>query len=312
MQSAVKADLIPTNPADKVDRPRSPKHVANFYDSKMLKTLFEKLQGDRFEYIYKITALYGLRRSEMMGLKWKNIDFNKNMLTLSHAMVQTRINGKSIIIQKERLKNQSSLRSLPLLPIVREMLVEEKKKQEENRKNFGKFYATKDEELVCVDELGSKIKPDTVSSHFKWFLKNNKMPVITFHELRHSCASLLLAMGISMKEIQAWLGHSTYQTTANIYSHLDASSKYNAATALVGMFGTNQDIKQQQEIKNEAADESEEEFENELTDIAEKIGQESYDFEEEVEDIDDEIAELERQLELKKLARLKKKSESEM
>lgn len=237
LQTAVKADLIPNNPADKIDRPRSPKHIAKFYNSKQLKTLFEKTKESRFDYIYKITALYGLRRSEMMGLRWQSIDFENNVLTLNHTVVQTRIHGKSVIVKKDSMKNQSSLRSLPLLPIVKKILLEEKAKQEKNKEQFGSLYSKKDLEYVCVDELGVLIRPDTVSGHFKLILKKNKLPTINFHELRHSCASLLLECGVGMKDIQEWLGHSTYTTTADIYSHLNYTSKLNIAGVLSDVFG---------------------------------------------------------------------------
>lgn len=335
LQSAVKADLIPSNPADKIERPKSPKHTAKFYDNRMLKELFDKIKGDRFEYIYKITALYGLRRSEMLGLKWKNIDFDKNMILISHAMVQTRINGKSVIIEKDRMKNQSSLRSLPLMPIVKDILLREKEKQEENKKNYGNLYNKQYEDLVCVDELGVRLKPDTVSGHFKRLLHNYRMPIINFHELRHSCASSLLAMGVPMKEIQAWLGHSTYETTANIYSHLDGTAKYNTASALVGMFGSQEDKYKQEEIKQDAVREQKirdmerdnqlsqamneywqnypekapEGWENPIKDDQKEPENQVL---EQIEDEDEEIAELERILAEKKLAKLKRKKDFEM
>ena len=199
--------------------------------------MFEKTKESRFDYIYKITTLYGLRRNEMMGLRWQSIDFENNVLTLNHTVVQTRIHGKSVIVKKDSMKNQSSLRSLPLLPIVKKILLEEKAKQEKNKEQFGSLYSKKDLEYVCVDELGVLIRPDTVSGHFKLILKKNKLPTINFHELRHSCASLLLECGVGMKDIQEWLGHSTYTTTADIYSHLNYTSKLNIAGVLSDVFG---------------------------------------------------------------------------
>lgn len=131
LQSALKAGLIDYNPADRIDRPKSPKTVAKYYDVEQLETLFKCLEGDRLAYIYEITAYYGLRRSEMVGLKWENVDFKNNIINLKHSVVQTRLNGKSIIVKKDRMKNQSSLRSLPLLPVVKEILLEQKKIQED-------------------------------------------------------------------------------------------------------------------------------------------------------------------------------------
>ncbi len=236
LQTAVKANLIAYNPADRIDRPRSPKHIARFYTKDELDALFEALIGDDYAHIYKLTAYYGLRRSEVMGLKWENIDFNKNTITLKHAVIQTRVNGKSIIVAKDILKNTSSLRTLPLLPEVKNILLDLKEKQEKNRKLYGSQYTKQYEKYVLVDDLGYRLNPETVSSHFRLVLKNNKLKKITFHELRHSCASLLLAQGVSMKEIQEWLGHSSYNTTANIYSHLDDKSKINVANVISKTF----------------------------------------------------------------------------
>jgi len=247
LQNALKAGLIEFNPADRIDRPRSPKHTAQFYTKAQLDKLFAVLKDDRFGYIYKITAFYGLRRSEMCGLLWKNIDFENNVVVLNHTVVQTRLNGKSIIIKKDRMKNQSSLRSLPLLPEVKELLLEQQAKQNHNKEMYGNSYETKYADYLCVDDLGYLMNPDTVSAHFKLVLKQNNLPRIKFHELRHSCASILLEYGVGMKEIQEWLGHSTYNTTADIYSHLNYSSKLNVANIIGDAFDENGKKKREEE-----------------------------------------------------------------
>jgi len=87
-----------------------------------------------------------------------------------------------------------------------------------------------------VDVLGTLIKPDYISQHFPLLLKKHGLRKIRFHDLRHSCASLLYANGVSLKEIQEWLGHSDISTTSNIYTHLDYSSKIAAANAILGSF----------------------------------------------------------------------------
>ena len=85
---------------------------------------------------------------------------------------------------------------------------------------------------VCVNTDGSILKPDYVSHKFNQILKNNNLRPIRFHDLRHSCASLLLSNKVSMKDIQIWLGHSSYNTTANIYTHVDIESKQNSALVI--------------------------------------------------------------------------------
>ena len=132
------------------------------------------MEDDEYAYIYKMTAYYGLRRSEMMGIKWSNIDFKNNMIILRHSVVQTRINGKSVIVAKDNMKNNASLRSLPLLPNVKKLLLELKEKQEQNKKLYKDSYVYKYEDYICVDDLGYRRNPETVSSHFRLVLEKKQ------------------------------------------------------------------------------------------------------------------------------------------
>ena len=90
-------------------------------------------------------------------------------------------------------------------------------------------------DFVCVDAMGTLLNPDFVSQKFQQLLVKYDLRPIRFHDLRHSCASLLFAQGVPLKEIQAWLGHSTIGTTANIYTHLDENSKINSANAIISI-----------------------------------------------------------------------------
>ena len=92
-------------------------------------------------------------------------------------------------------------------------------------------------QYVCVNEIGDLIKPHYVTESFPKLLKAKGMRQIRYHDLRHSCASLLLANGVPMKQIQEWLGHSDFSTTANIYAHLDYSSKLTSADAMLNGLG---------------------------------------------------------------------------
>lgn len=85
--------------------------------------------------------------------------------------------------------------------------------------------------------MGNLIRPDTLTTHFKAFLKRHNLPVIRLHELRHTCASILIVCGVSMKAVQEWLGHSTFNTTADIYSHLNYSSKLGIEDTFSSVFG---------------------------------------------------------------------------
>lgn len=237
LEIAYRTDLIPVNPAAKVQKPKSPKYEAKYYDLKQLRELFECLKGDKYELMYKMTAFYGLRRSELCGMKWNSIDFDNNTITLNSSVVQTSVNGKLLLIQKDIMKNASSKRTMPLIPEIKEALLKLKEQQEKNKAYFKNGYNQQYLDYVWVDDIGKLINPNTVTCHFKSFLAQHGLPRIRFHELRHSCASLLIACGISLKEIQEWLGHSAISTTADIYSHLNYSSKLNVANTLTNVFG---------------------------------------------------------------------------
>ena len=105
------------------------------------------------------------------------------------------------------------------------------------RSNCGRSYNREYIEYVCVNEIGDLIKPHSVTENFRRFLADNSLRQIRFHDLRHSCASLLLANGVPMKQIQDWLGHSDFATTANIYAHLDYTSKISSADAMLSGLG---------------------------------------------------------------------------
>lgn len=187
--------------------------------------------------MYKMTAFYGLRRSELCGMKWSSIDFENNKLTLNSSIVQASLNSKTVIVKKDVMKNAASKRTMPLIPEIKEALLKLKAEQDKNKAYFSKYYNQEYLDYVWVDEIGMIVNPNTLTNHFQKFLEQHGLPKIRFHELRHSCASLLLACGVSMKEIQEWLGHSAISTTADIYSHLNYSSKLNVANTLTNAFG---------------------------------------------------------------------------
>ena len=133
---------------------------------------------------------------------------------------------------EDKLKNKSSFRAFPLIPKIEDILLKVKEKQEVNKKLFNNGYCKEYLDYVFVNELGKLIRPSYITEHFALLLKKHNLRKIRFHDLRHSCASLLLANGTPMKAIQEWLGHSTFSTTADIYSHLDFSSKINSANTI--------------------------------------------------------------------------------
>ena len=237
LKHAVKLDLIPTNPADKVDRPKKDRFIGSFYDAEEVNKLFEVSKGTKLEFPILFGAFYGLRRSEALGLKWDAIDFENDSITIRHTVTSVTLDGKVQLVAADTTKTKSSLRTLPLVPFVKERLLVLKKEQENNRRLCGRSYHKQFAGYVCINEMGDIIKPHYVTEQFPKLLDANGLRRIRFHDLRHSCASLMLANGVPMKQIQDWLGHSDFSTTANIYAHLDYSTKLSSADAMLSGLG---------------------------------------------------------------------------
>ena len=232
LKYAVKMDLIPYNPADKVERPKKQKYIADYYRLEELEQLFEATKDHPYSLLIQITAFYGLRRSEALGLRWDAIDFERNTITIRHIVTNAKIDGKCEIVCADRAKTKSSLRSLPLVANIREKLLALKEQQKENKRICGNCYNREYDGYVFVDAMGNIFNPRNLSSNFSKLLEMKGLRHIRFHDLRHSCASLLLANDMPMKQIQEWLGHSDISTTANIYSHLDYKSKLTSANVM--------------------------------------------------------------------------------
>ena len=124
------------------------------------------------------------------------------------------------------------MRTLPLIPAFKELLQHKQTQQNEFQRMCGKSYNKDYLGYICVDEMGRLLSPHYLTEAFAMLLKKHGLRKIRYHDLRHSCASLLLANGVPMKQIQEWLGHSDFSTTANVYAHLECNSKRLSAAAM--------------------------------------------------------------------------------
>ena len=242
LKYAVKTDLIDVNPADKVERPRKDRFTASFYDGNEVNRLFQAARGTPLELPVMLAAFYGLRRSEVVGRKWDAIDFENKTIAIRHTVTACAEKGRRIEVAADTTKTASSRRTLPLVPAFQTKLAALKEQQEKNRILCGRSYCTDSLGYVLVDAMGNRLKLSYISTAFPALLKRNGLRPIRFHDLRHSCASLLLKNGVPMKQIQEWLGHSDFSTTANIYAHLDAGSKLTSAQAMEKGLGMSSEV----------------------------------------------------------------------
>jgi len=185
LQYAFQIGMIRSNPADRVERPRKEKFKSEIYSGEELEQLFKAIQGDPSEFGVIMAAFYGLRRSEVVGLKWDAIDFENKKISIQHTVVTAKVNGTLTEIARDKTKTKSSCRTLPLIPACEQMLNKMKKEQEQNRKVCGKSYCTDYLDYIYVDPMGKRIRPDFLSQHFPDFLVAHQMKRIRFHDLRH-------------------------------------------------------------------------------------------------------------------------------
>ena len=232
LKYAVKTDMLVQNVADKVDRPKKNSFQPVFLSAEEMQKMFEALRGTKLELPVLVAAFYGFRRGEVLGLKWDAIDFERGTISVIRTVTTITLDGKQTEIEQQSAKTKSSLRTLPLIGSLREYFLQVKEAQELNKQVCGNCYNHEYDGFVFVDELGERMRANYLTSAFPKFLESHGLRRMRFHDLRHSCASLLLANGVPLKHIQEWLGHSDFTTTANIYAHLDYKSKITSAQAM--------------------------------------------------------------------------------
>ena len=215
LNHAVRLGLIAFNPSAQVELPAKQKYTgATACTPEQLQDLLQLFRGDPLETVLMLGITYGLRRSEVCGLRWDAVDMEAGTLHICHTAVKA--NGR--VLYSDSTKTSTSNRVLPLTASMREYLGSVRERQEENKRLFGRDYT--DSGYICVKPDGTPIDPDFVTHHFRRVLVANDVPVIRFHDLRHSAVNTLRKGGCDVKDIQAWLGHSDVSTTLNIYSHI--------------------------------------------------------------------------------------------
>ena len=226
LNKAVKLQLLNDNPCKFIDTPKRSKFKANTLTVQEFYLIYDKLNAELYEdYIFKlaldIALETGLRRGEMCGLTWDDIDFTNKCIHINQALI--RVDNAYTI---SNLKTDSSYRSLPVSDTLLTKLENHKKRQKINRVKYGQFYLKnifnkKEYDLVFTWENGKFIIPSNFLQRLKRMLKHcNINKNIRWHDLRHTNATLLLEGGASMKTVQERLGHSLMQTTSDTYAHV--------------------------------------------------------------------------------------------
>lgn len=217
--------VISDNPAEAANSPRKLKKIPRYFDSETFNEVLEKIQGNAIESAVIMSGNYGLRRQEVLALCWSDIDFEKMEFVIRHTYTQV---GKKRV-NAERTKSMNGFRTFPLTEQIAQYLKDLKAQQEENHKLCGNAYVNND--YVCKWSDGRRILPNTLTRKWSKFLEANGFKHISYHDLRHTCASMLLKLGLSLEEIRDYLGVSDISTVL-IYAHLDSTTREKAISKL--------------------------------------------------------------------------------
>lgn len=213
LNAAERQEYITKNPMRAVSPPKKRQREAKFYTPEQLGILLDKAVGTRLELPVFICAYLGLRRGELCGLRWSDVDLEHQIITIENTRTQA---GKKEI--EKGTKTASSTRTLYLPDTLCDMLKAAKENQQACRAEYKNAYDEND--YVVVMEDGRPFRPNYLSELFSKFLADNDLPKIVLHELRHTFASLSNQAGIPAYNIGKALGHSTPATTQKIYTHL--------------------------------------------------------------------------------------------
>lgn len=228
---------IKNNPAERVKIPEpSVEEKKDKLEDAVFLTIDEAnrmlscFEDDILQPLLKVTLYFGLRRSEVLGLKRDAIDFEEHTLDVKHTVVKHKT-----IVKKDRMKSRASKGVYSLNEEIEELLRQVLNEKEKNRELFGEDYEENDYLFTWPD--GHEYYPDYVSKRFKTVIQQNGFhDKMTFHDLRHSCASILYEKGWNVKDIQEWLRHSKLQTTMDIYTHISNERKKILAKDMEGTF----------------------------------------------------------------------------
>ena len=185
LKYAVKTDMLIQNVADKVDRPRKNSFQPVFLSAEEMQKMFEALRGTKLELPVLVAAFYGLRRGEVVGLKWDAIDFEQGIISVKRTVTSTIIDGKYQEFEQQSAKTKSSLRTLPLIGSFREYFMQVKEAQELNKQVCGNCYNYEYDGFVFVDELGERMRVEYLTNAFPKFLESHGLRRMRFHDLRH-------------------------------------------------------------------------------------------------------------------------------
>ena len=240
LAQALKWGLVSRNSAALVDAPRIPRRQVVPFDATQANRLLEAGGGSRYEAVYELALKLGMRRGELLGLRWADVDLDGRTLRVSQSMQRiatgSDAKGKKTALVTTEVKTDGSRRAIALPDSVVKALRAHKARQAQERLVAGRSW--QDRGLVFTNRSGQPTEPIVLHRDYKALLEKAELPLsMRFHDLRHSAASLLLAQGVSPKMIADLLGHSRIGITMDLYSHILPAMRRDTADAMDQILG---------------------------------------------------------------------------
>jgi integrase len=231
LNQALRWGAIARNVATLVDPPRATKPEMRPLDPSEARRLLDAVRGDRLEALYAVALALGLCQGEALGLRWQDVDLDAGILQVRVALQRIR-GGEPRLVEP---KTRQSRRVLPLPSSIAAHLRAHRTRQGEDRRAAGDAWQGERWDLVFCTGDGRPLDARHVVRYFKAHLKKAGLPDIRFHDLRHSCASLLIAQGVHPRVVMELLGHSTIALTMNTYAHVLPEAQRQAAAVIEGI-----------------------------------------------------------------------------
>jgi integrase len=227
LKDAVRWNLMARNVCDLIDTPRVPKQEMQVLNREQVQQLLEAARDDPLEALYVLALTTGMRQGELLALQWKDIDVTHGLLRVQRTIARVRRQG----FQVSEPKTPKSRRSIPLPSLALEALQRHRVQQNELRQATGPLW--QEQGWVFCNTLGKPLEAgNIIRRSFRPLLAKAGLPQIRFHDLRHTCATLLLSLGVNPKVVQERLGHSQITLTLDTYSHVLPHLQEEASTRL--------------------------------------------------------------------------------
>ncbi len=230
LNEALRWGLVARNVATLVQPPRVQRFEISALDTDQAQRLLTAIRGDRLEALYSVALAIGLRQGEALGLRWRDLDLVGGVLRVRHAL--QRVDGNLVLIEPKTTRSRRTIQ-LPALAV--DALREHRERQEAERAVVGELW--EDQDFVFTSQLGRPLDGATVTHRFQKLLAAAGLPRQRFHDLRHGCATLLLAQGVSPRVVMDVLGHSAITLTLNTYSHVVPALQTEAARRMDAALG---------------------------------------------------------------------------